>query len=149
MSAAFPRKIIFLKRISASVAAARTLVSNSEDLGPQAHQAGQAGQADAVDVAVPVEETQLREALLVPQPRAEMQLLRQQLLALPLWVETLLLAATVRIQPLFRRAERIQRRKPEPVLAVPLAGALAVEEAAEVAHFPVVAAVACPILGER
>src|SRR5579859_7003796 len=146
MSAAFPRKIIFLKRISASVAAARTLVSNSEDLGPQAHQAGQ---ADAVDVAVPVEETQLREALLVPQPRAEMQLLRQQLLALPLWVETLLLAATVRIQPLFRRAERIQRRKPEPVLAVPLAGALAVEEAAEVAHFPVVAAVACPILGER
>jgi hypothetical protein len=66
MSAACLQKITFSNRTSVSLAAARTLVSSWEDLGPQAHRARQ---ADAEDVAEQVEETPLREALLEPQPR--------------------------------------------------------------------------------
>ena len=81
MSAACLQKITFSNRILVSLAAARTLVSSSEDLGLQAHRAGQ---ADAEGVAEPVEEMRLLAAQLVPRPREGMQLLRQLLLGLQL-----------------------------------------------------------------
>jgi hypothetical protein len=61
-----------------------------------------------------------------------MQLLRQLQAVLLPPVEMLLLAVTVRIQPLFRRPERIRRHRQEPVRVAQEVEVLPVEEVAEV-----------------